>query len=281
MTLIELRVKYHQCIGRQLLFVKAGIPNIADTGNKGSVAIAKELVASLDVSPQPGTHIVQTTGTVFEQITGDFLAESFRLLHHLRPGNWVFSIHRSIAEFEQYSHLADLQNLLKHNVELAATLGGDYLITPDIVIGRSPVVDNELNQNGVVIGAGDNVGTLTPLLSRNRSPERAVLHASISCKWTIRSDRVQNTRTEALNLIRNRKGHTPHVAAVTAEPLPTRIASLALGTGDLDCVYHFALHELRAAVNKVGNEDQQEMLNTMINGRRLRDISDLPLDLAV
>ncbi len=82
-------------------------------------------------------------------------------------------------------------------------------------------------------------------------------------------------------MIRNRKGQTPHVAVVTAEPLPTRLASLALGTGDLDCVYHFALPELRGAVETVGNEDQLEMLEEMINGRRLRDISDLPLDLAI
>ena len=82
-----------------------------------------------------------------------------------------------------------------------------------------------------------------------------------------------------MNLIRNRKGHTPHIVAVTAEPLPTRIASLALGTGDLDCVYHMALHELEIAVEN--NEDQQEMLRTLIDGKRLRDISDLPFDLAV
>ena len=108
-----------------------------------------------------------------------------------------------------------------------------------------------------------------------------ILHASISCKWTMRSDRAQNIRTEGLNLIRNRKGQTPHIAAVTAEPLPTRLASLALGTGDLDCVYHFALPELRQAVEKVGGEDQLEMLLGMISGKRLRDISDLPFDLAI
>jgi hypothetical protein len=68
---------------------------------------------------------------------------------------------------------------------------------------------------------------------------------------------------------------------VTAEPLPTRLASLALGTGDLDCVYHFALPELREAVEKTDSEDQLEMLLGMINGRRLRDISDLPFDLAI
>jgi hypothetical protein len=68
---------------------------------------------------------------------------------------------------------------------------------------------------------------------------------------------------------------------VMAEPLPTRLASLALGTWDLDCAFHFALPELREAVKKVGGEDQLEMLSGMIDGRRLRDISDLPFDLAI
>jgi len=30
-----------------------------------------------------------------------------------------------------------------------------------------------------------------------------------------------------------------------------------------------------------GLEDQKEMLNTLIEGRRLRDISDLPFDLLI
>jgi hypothetical protein len=46
-------------------------------------------------------------------------------------------------------------------------------------------------------------------------------------------------------------------------------------------VYHFALPELQAAVEKTDSEDQLEMLLGMINGRRLRDISDLPFDLAI
>jgi len=122
---------------------------------------------------------------------------------------------------------------------------------------------------------------LPPLRKANFTWPRPILHASISCKWTLRSDRGQNARTEALNLIRNRKGNLPHIVAVTAEPLPTRIASLALGTGDLDCVYHFALPELQESVAQAGNEDQLDMLQTLIEGRRLRDISDLPFDLTV
>lgn len=71
------------------------------------------------------------------------------------------------------------------------------------------------------------------------------------------------------------------MVSVTAEPLPTRLASLALGTGDLDCVYHFALPELQAAIAGIDNEDQLDMLKTLTEGRRLRDISDLPFDLAI
>ena len=81
-------------------------------------------------------------------------------------------------------------------------------------------------------------------------------------------------------MTRNRKGRLPHIAAVTAEPLPTCIASLALGTGDLDCVYHFALPELHESISEIENEDQMDMLLILIEGRRLRDISDLPFDLA-
>lgn len=91
---------------------------------------------------------------------------------------------------------------------------------------------------------------------------------------------IANTRTEALNLIRNRKGHLPYIVAVTAEPLPTRIATLALGPGDIDCVYHFALPELKKTIEKMKNQDLLEPLLSMIEGKRLRDISDQLFDLA-
>lgn len=61
--------------------------------------------------------------------------------------------------------------------------------------------------------------------------------------------------------------------------MPTRLASLAMGTGDIDCVYHMALRELIASVKESGNEDQGDILDTLVNGKRMRDISDLPFDL--
>jgi hypothetical protein len=137
--------------------------------------------------------------------------------------------------------------------------------------------DTSINRPEVLVD--DDVSRLAALREANGG--HPLLHASISCKWTLRSDRAQNARSEALNLIRNRKGRLPHVVVVTGEPLPSRLSSIALGTGDIDCVYHFALPELVAAVEEIGHGDTLESLNVMINGKRLKDISDLPLDLAV
>lgn len=46
-------------------------------------------------------------------------------------------------------------------------------------------------------------------------------------------------------------------------------------------MYHFALLEMKEAIEEIDNQDQFDMLKTMIDCRRLRDISDLPFDLAI
>lgn len=155
----------------------------------------------------------------------------------------------------------------------------DYMVAPDIVIARGLCEDAEINAPAPFVDAQ----TCLKTDIRKSNGGQPLMHASVSAKWTMRSDRAQNSRTEALNLIRNRKGHLPHIVVVTGEPLPSRLASLALGTGDIDCVYHFALYELLEAVrefSKDGREDIVEQLESLIDGKRLKDISDLPLDLA-
>lgn len=156
-------------------------------------------------------------------------------------------------------------------------MGNDYMITPDVVIYREPETDETINKDIFIVDS--NSSQLSNI--RKDLGGLPILHASISAKWTMRSDRAQNSRTEALGLIRNRKGHLPHIVVVTGEPMPSRLASLALGTGDIDCVYHFALYELIQAVKETGAEDSIELLNVLVQGKRLKDISDLPLDLAV
>jgi len=273
-----LRRKYHQELCDQIIRLDAeGVPNNADKHSAVSVALAKNILLQIGHSVPSVRQSGQTSGKLFERVTASYLEKAFAFLQHLRPGRWVFSIGKKIEDFEQYEHLSLLAETLLAHKELRATLG-DYLINPDIVIGRLPVTDEEVNKRHCLVGHPI-IAQFTPLRSCNS--KKPILHASISCKWTIRSDRSQNARTEGLNLIRNRKGNTPHIVIVTAEPYPQRIASLALGTGDIDCVYHFALPELQAAVRYQDSEPLLEMLDILITGKRLRDISDLPFDLAV
>lgn len=278
----RLRREFHQKICQEIIRAPGGYPNFADKSSKASRCIAWSIVGRLGYEIGNSDVKEQTAGEHFETITKEFLEAAFTLLQHLRPGEWLYSTKQtSISGFDQYEHLKYLEKVISQDRDLAAALGGDYIIKPDIIIARQPVSDDQINEVQTVINPDDPIAAYTSLRRQNHPDPRPLLHASISCKWTIRSDRSQNTRTEALNLIRNRKGNLPHIIAVTAEPLPTRIAALALGTGDLDCVYHFALFELEAAIKEIDNEDQLDMLHNLIEDRRLRDISDLPFDLAV
>ena len=286
-TLAKLRRSYHDKISTQIVRIskKDGqpYPNFADGSSQSSVLIANGIIKALGLPTRKSPSITgQTAGTLFEKLTCEFLQNAFTAIRHLRPGRWQYlTAQTQISNFVQYQHLETLDSLVSDNQTLSAALGHGYIVTPDIVIARHPATQDEVNVSQTFLD-DSGMASLTPFLEGNQPTSVPFLHASISCKWTIRSDRSQNTRTEALNLIRNRKGNLPHIVAVTAEPLPMRIASLALGTGDLDCVYHFALDELRGVCETLPRgEDQLEMLETMIQGNRLRDISDLPFDLAV
>lgn len=279
----EARRAFHASLLESTLTTNsAGVVSNADGNNTTSKSIAKGIAELLNAETVGERMAGQTSGTQFESICAEFVRTTFLKLNHLRPGHW--DVHQvtgrnrlEIARYEQYAHLVALDRAAKNDPELAAALGSDYTITPDIVIARGTESDESINAPQLLVD--DSVTTLASLRQKNGG--LPLLHASISCKWTIRSDRAQNARSEALNLIRNRKGRLPHVVVVTAEPTPSRLASIALGTGDIDCVYHFALYELQATVETLGLEDAADLLAVMVDGKRLKDISDLPLDLAV
>ena len=253
------------------------IPSIADVSSKASKEISYALVKKIcTIQRKSEKPPGQTAGNMFEGVCKSFLKKSMDKLSHLRPGQFTVERGKMISLFEQYAHLDELRTLADESKELKTHLGTDYLIKPDVVVIRAPETDDRINANLPLVDK--TVAQKTSL--RRANGVNASLHASVSIKLTIRSDRVQNTRSEALNLVRNRKGRLPHITAITAEPLPTRIAAIALGTGDIDCVYHFALTEL-VEVLKEQERETLELVETMIEGKRLRDISDLPLDLII
>ncbi|MCZ0939269.1 MAG: hypothetical protein OXJ55_11570 [Caldilineaceae bacterium] len=216
-----------------------GKPNIADGASNPSVNIAKAVFEQLGVS-RSTTAPGQTAGSRFEAAIRQTLADRLPLIDPLR--NWDVGS-REITHFVQYTHLARIREVAESNPTLRSSLGTDYLIKPDITIG---------------IGTGP----------------RLHLHAAVSCKWTIRSDRVQNIRHEGVVLTRHRRGRQPHFVAVTAEPLPSRLAAIARGTGELDCVYHIALQQLQNACNN--NPRALDTLHELIEQGRLRPIGELP-----
>lgn len=283
-TLIaEARRRYHAgLLANGVLTIDSkGVSSNADRSSNLSIAIAQGIAKRLMANEQEKA-LGQTAGAKFEQLNMEFIESTFPHLQNLRPGKWHIAKlgnRNSIktSSFSQYEHLDYLSQLTKEDARLAASMGNDYMVAPDVVVYRETESDEVINELQTIVDGS--VSGLSDI--RKACGGLPILHASISAKWTMRSDRAQNSRTEALGLIRNRKGHLPHIVVVTGEPMPARIASLALGTGDIDCVYHFALNELVEAVNDVGAEDSIEMLKILITGKRLKDISDLPLDLAV
>lgn len=283
-TLIETqRTVYHRAlIDSGVLTIDAkGIPSNADKSSKLSIEISRKIAETL-LAESHEKSLGQTSGARFEQINLEFISNTFPLLQNLRPGKWVvekLGNRNSIktSSFVQYEHLSYLGEIIRTDSKLATALGNDYMVAPDIVIYRLPESDEQINAFQPIV---DDSCSRQSII-REKYSSLPILHASISAKWTMRSDRAQNSRTEALGLIRNRKGHLPHIVVITGEPLPSRLASLALGTGDIDCLYHFALYELVDAIKATGAEDALEMLKILIDGKRLKDISDLPLDLAI
>ena len=277
------RKRYHESLLREgvLTIDKNGVPSNADKSSKLSINIALGIANRL-MAETHDKSVGQTSGAKFEQLNMEFLTNTFPKLQNLRPGAWHITKlgnrnSMKTSSFAQYEHLEYLNRLTAYDRKLAASMGNDYMVAPDVVVYRETVSDEEINNAQVFVD--DTVCTMADLRKKNGG--LPILHASVSAKWTMRSDRAQNSRTEALNLIRNRKGNLPHIVVVTGEPMPARIASLALGTGDIDCVYHFALYELVEAVKEIGAEDALERLNVLIDGKRLKDISDLPMDLAI
>lgn len=232
-------------LGRRL------VANCADADNAESLRLAEGMLANLGVHPDTASDVPRDPGGPLEQLVGDHLAGVLPTLDAERI--WQVERGQVITSFVQYAHLEEIDRLVRANPDLRITVGRDYLIRPDITVG---LLDTQ------VMGS---------------SP---FLHAAISCKWTIRSDRVQNIRHECNQMIRHRRGRQPHLVTVTAEPLPSRLASIARGTGEVDAVYHIAFDELANAVEKHANADQHEAWNECVGQRRLLSYEALAETLA-
>ncbi len=227
---------------RDILGFRKGVPNNADIASKTSCAIAAEMLRILGVGRVALSK--EDAGTALEVEVTRYLAKA--LPSRSSERRWQVGRRKVVADFMQYQHLNRLDAIVRGHPTLRSEIGLDYLIKPDVTVGIAVATEG------------------LPLL-----------HAAISCKWTIRSDRVQNIRHEGVILTRTRRGRQPHIVTVTAEPLPTRLAAIARGTGEVDAVYHVALDELTVATSNAGNPQQLTVLNELFDQKRLADFETL------
>jgi hypothetical protein len=238
-------------------------PNLADLGSRASMHLAGYAYDAMGISRGQltqgnlsGDGVGASSGAALERAIEADLKEALPARDSDR--GWLVSRGGTVARYSQFTHLHDLQRLLDTNPTLRATFAGDYQVETDVYVGVAHPVD---------------------FLSA------PFLHAAISSKWTIRSDRVQNVRHEFATLVRNRRGRAPHLVLVTAEPLPTRLVSIARGTGEVDAVYHLLYDELDGAVNTLCSRglyaDQLEAWREMIDQNRIRPYGSLVDDLVL
>src|SRR5690348_15101442 len=210
--LAEARVKFLARIKSEILWVKPqdnlkesirrnlpsaieGAVSVADVDNASSIRIAWEWASRLP-GPFAGSQPPQDSGKLFQFAVRDFLQAGFQFGADLRPGEWQWKTEYPASHFDQYAHLNDIRSALELNKELRTIFSEQYLVVPDIVVCRAPVPAETVGRN-----PGVQVANLSPLLDDAQlTKSHPLLHASVSCKITLRSDRAQNTRTEALNL---------------------------------------------------------------------------------
>lgn len=213
-------------------------PSLADLGSEACTVIAGRIYTDLNIPMPPSTAptLVDETpavdesegpgspGSVLEQQLEAYLQ---RQLGDTQPDRgWGITRTGGVDRFDQYRHLAELQRLFETQPDLRSTVGQDYAVSTDVMVS----LPNPRGWQGPPI-----------------------LHAAVSSKLTIRSDRVQNIRYEFGMLVKNRKGRLPHLVVVTAEPLPSRLVSIARGTGEIDAVYHLLFDELDEATRDLAS----------------------------
>lgn len=250
--MLEQRKKFHQSLidNKIITINESGIPSNASFKNPQSVEIAKSIAKQLKAQEAP--RLTRNESKMrFNEAVAKFTENSLKAIS---DDIWTISHlgSKKLWNYAQYEHLGII------NRDLLPYLGADYKISPDIVISRKTDISKSIN-------------TLRKQLNnRAKTNHKPVLHAAIF----VDSD----FRTEAINLINKRSGCCPKIVVVTIEPLPSNIV---LETGEIDCVYHFALPELIRAVKQLDDIERFQELDSLVQSNRLKDISELPFDLLV
>ncbi|WP_244184238.1 NgoMIV family type II restriction endonuclease [Streptomyces cellostaticus] len=280
---------------KSLCGYRDGRPNTSDKGDTGSIALGKLFfeamgIATDAVPPEENDGNKTTIGTLMSTLTSTDLQDALKdEAPHLTvepekafPGFEQFAhinaarelrrdmtkeVERAVQELDKYSarsgldeeirsklneHLNNIRNEIQmadeRRRELLNLMGEESLLNLDITVSRE----------------------LTNTVEHS-APLRHLV-AGLSLKWTLRTDRAQDCRSQGAKMAALRRGRMPHFAAVTMEPRPAMLALLARGAGDVDCVYHLHLPALSDALDEYcSGTKRKPRLAIRDNFRRMRD----------
>ncbi|MDX3383595.1 NgoMIV family type II restriction endonuclease [Streptomyces niveiscabiei] len=271
-----------------------GRPNTSDKNDPGSIALGKIFFEVMGISPDaiPPDQRDQKTavGTLMNSLLSADLEESLKAdSPHL-----TVEPEKSFSEFEQFTHLTAARDLrsdmtkevtkaVKELEAYSASAGLDEAVLTKLMghlesIRQQVAASEERRIELLNLQGEESLLKLDVTIARKltngldeATPMRHLV-AGLSLKWTLRTDRAQDCRSQGVKMAALRRGRMPHFAAVTMEPRPAMLALLGRGSGDIDCVYHLHLPALSDAIDEYcSGSTHKSRLAIRDNFRRLRD----------
>ncbi len=272
-----------------------GKPNTSDASDAegGSVALGRALFEALGVaSDASGSN---ETGLPFaERVTADLMA---RLVN--QGSTYEVVPERPLNAFQQYRHVGALADIeiepsrdymrawAKLRTAVERNIAGPPRTTQRLAQLSDAVEDAVQAEVTKRRSAMYEVGSesllkLDVTVTDPRGGRLPQLEVALSLKWTLRTDRAQDCRSQGAKLSALRRGRMPHFAALTMEPRPYMLNLLCGGSGDVDCVYHLHLPALTQAISSLygpmNNKNSRRTIDTferLVEQRRLRDYDEL------
>lgn len=270
-----------------------GKPNTSDASQRDSVALGIAMFDALGVPrDKPGAD---ETGLPFAARVAEDLHE--RLVA-------AGSVHQALPEqhinkFQQFRHVGAISDV---DVEPSMAYARAWkrlttevrkrIVSPPANVRRiEEMIDNvevavasevEKRRKALHEVGQESVLKLDVTVSEPQPGWLPELEIGLSLKWSLRTDRLQDPRSQGAKLAGLRRGRMPHYAPVTMEPRPSLLKMLCGGSGDLDCVYHLHLPALTAAIDEVyGSKSDKTSkrivtdFSRLVEQRRLRDYDEL------
>lgn len=272
---------------------KNGKPNTSDAHDNASVALGEALFQVLGV-PRTSKGD-EPTGTPFAKRVAEHLAVQVAAT----PTPVTVEPEKHLNTFQQYRHVGALADIEIEPSKAYATAWrrlktevGKRVTGPPAAVRRietmiaaveeSVAAEVEKRRKALYEVGSESLLRLDVTASEPQPGRLPELVIGLSLKWSLRTDRAQDCRSQGAKLSALRRGRMPHFAAVTMEPRPYMLNLLGGGSGDVDCVYHLDLPALTQAIDTVygGRTDKAsrktvDTFTRLVEQRRLRDYDEL------